>query len=85
MQILGDVLMFLLYSLLSGTGLITVKMALNEVPFSFANIFIVLFHMKFIVGFMFYAVGFLISLYILSKYSLNVAYPITVSFPVKTG
>lgn len=79
MKIMSNILIFLFYAILSGAGLITIKMAVSENPLTLANLLQNLFKPIFLLGFSLYAGGFLTSLFILSRFQLNVAYPLTAS------
>lgn len=71
--------LFLSYAICSGCGLIILKLAVTETKISIANFEKLLFDLKFIVGFTLYGTGFLLWIFILSKFRLNVAFPIAMS------
>ena len=72
-------LMFMSYGLCSGLGLILLKMAVSDLQFSIKNMILLAGSLKFVLGFGLYVAGFLLWLLILSKYRLNVAFPIAMS------
>ena len=55
------------------------KIAMVERPLSSTWLFKTFFQNKFLIGFFLYAIGFLLWLHILSKFKLNVAFPIAIS------
>lgn len=67
------------YGICSGLGLILLKMAVSEPHFSMQRIILLAFDLKFLLGFGLYVAGFLLWLFILSKYRLNVAFPVAMS------
>jgi len=67
------------YGICSGLGLILLKMAVSEPQFSTKYFWLLAGNFKFVIGFSLYVVGFLLWLLILSKYRLNVAFPIAMS------
>lgn len=73
---LFNVLIFTLCALLSSSGLIVLKMAMTAKPLNFSNIVGIFFSLRFMSGFILYVSGFLIWMYILSKYKLGIAYPV---------
>lgn len=75
-KILLTLLTFIVYVIVSGSGLIILKIALNETPLSPKNLMQVFFNVKFLIGFSLYALSFLMFIFILSKFKLNVAYPL---------
>ena len=79
MKFLSSVSVFTAYALCSGCGLILLKMAMagNSLGISFLKTLIV--NIKFLVGFSLYVCGFLLWMYILSKFQLNVAFPIAMA------
>jgi len=79
MKLLLNILLFLLYAACSGTGLIVLKIAVAEKPSGSFWLMQVLLQFKFLIGFFLYACGFLLWMYILSKFDLNVAFPIAMS------
>ena len=79
MSPLVSVLIFIVYALFSSSGLIVLKMAMSEQPVRLATIFKIILSMKFILGFGLYLIGFVLWMYILSKYKLNFAFPIAIS------
>lgn len=79
MKSLFSILLFSVNVICSAVGLIFLKMALSDKKINLNNIFQIIFDFKFISGMLLYTFGFLIWLYILSKYNLNVALPIAQS------
>jgi drug/metabolite transporter (DMT)-like permease len=80
MQKLLDVLLFIGYALCSGSGLVILKIALNDRAARSLSLIEALLQIKFLVGFLLYAAGFLLWMLILSRFKLNVAFPIAMSF-----
>lgn len=74
-----DILLFIGYALCSGSGLVILKMAMNDKSSQSISLIRAFFQVKFIIGFMLYASGFLLWMLILSKYKLNVAFPVAIS------
>ena len=74
-----DILLFLLYALFSGGGLIVLKSSLTNRQFNLSGILNLITDYKFIVGFALYAAGFALWMIILSKFKLNFAFPIAMS------
>jgi drug/metabolite transporter (DMT)-like permease len=70
---------FVAYSLCSGSGLILLKTALSRNNISFSTLPDVLMDIRFLIGFSLYVCGFLLWMYILAKYNLNVAFPIAMA------
>ena len=79
MKKLLDILLFIGYALCSGSGLVILKMAMNDRAARSLSLLQAFFRIKFIVGFFLYAAGFLLWMLILSKFKLNVAFPIAIS------
>ncbi len=75
-NMLSTLLTFIVYVVISGSGLIILKIALNETSLSPKNIVQVFLSVKFLIGFSMYASSFLMFMFILSKFKLNVAYPL---------
>lgn len=71
--------LFIIYAISSGMGLILLKLAMNNNRISFDNLSGSFFNLAFMSGFALYIIGFLSWLFILSKFKLNVAFPIAVS------
>jgi drug/metabolite transporter (DMT)-like permease len=70
---------FIAYALSSGCGLILLKIAMSKNDSSLSTLRYVIFDLKFLVGFSLYVCGFLLWMYILSKFNLNVAFPIAMA------
>lgn len=70
---------FAAYAFCSGYGLILLKMAMSRNDLSLSTLRYVIFDLKFLVGFSLYVCGFLLWMYILSKFHLNVAFPIAMA------
>jgi drug/metabolite transporter (DMT)-like permease len=79
MKFILNGLVFLAYAIFSGSGLIIIKMAMSESAFNWGNMLEVFLRPKFLAGFFLYALGFLVWMVILSRFKLNVAYPVSVS------
>ena len=79
MKLLTNAVVFGAYALCSGCGLILLKIAMAGNNLSFSNLKSVIFDLRFLVGFLLYVCGFLLWMYILSKYDLNVAFPIAMA------
>lgn len=79
MKIIFYVLIFIMCSLSSGSGLILIKLSLNETQLTFYNILKIISSPKFLSGFSLYILGFILWMYILSRVQVNIAYPIIVS------
>lgn len=71
--------MFISYGLCSGLGLILLKLAVSEHQLSIRRLISLAGNIKFLLGFSLYAAGFLLWLLILSKFRLNVAFPVAMS------
>ena len=67
------------YGICSGLGLILLKMAVSEPEFSLKRVLLLAVNIKFVIGFGLYVAGFLLWLFILSKFRLNVAFPVAMS------
>jgi drug/metabolite transporter (DMT)-like permease len=67
------------YAFCSGYGLILLKMAMSRNELSLSTLRYIFSDLKFLVGFSLYVCGFLIGMYILSKFHLNVAFPIAMA------
>lgn len=76
MNKLFDIFIFTLCALLSSSGLMVLKMAIQVKPFNFTNIFEIILTFRFISGFILYILGFIMWMFILSKYKVGIAYPI---------
>lgn len=70
---------FTAYALASGCGLILLKIAMSKHDLSLSTLRYVILDVKFLVGFSLYVCGFLLWMYILSKFDLNVAFPIAMA------
>lgn len=79
MQKLLNILMFLGYALFSGSGLVILKTAMDYKIAKSLSLIETFLQIRFIIGFIFYAAGFLLWMLILSKFKLNVAFPIAIS------
>ena len=79
MRILQQIVLFLGYSLCSGSGLIILKIAMNNKTLKSLNLMQTFLQVRFIIGFFLYACGFILWMLILSKFKLNVAFPIATS------
>ena len=79
MRIFPNIILFLGYALCSGSGLIVLKTAMNNRALKSLNLIQTFFQLKFIIGFFLYACGFLLWMLILSKFKLNIAFPIATS------
>ena len=79
MRIFLNIILFLGYALCSGSGLIMLKTAMNNKTLQSLNLIQTFLQIKFIIGFFLYACGFLLWMLILSKFKLNVAFPIATS------
>lgn len=79
MKIISNIILFIGYALCSGSGLIILKTAMNEKALKSLNIMQTFLQVKFIMGFFLYACGFLLWMFILSKFKLNIAFPIATS------
>jgi len=71
--------LFILYALCSSSGLIILKIAMNNKAPNSLNILDFFLQPKFIIGFVLYAFGFVLWLMIISKFKLNIAFPIATS------
>ena len=86
MKIFFNILTFLSYAIFSGSGLIILKIVVSERPIKFENFFQIFFNLRFFTGLLLYGCGFTTWIFILSRFRLNVAYPVAVSlFFVVTG
>ena len=74
-----DVVLFLLYAVFSGGGLIVLKSTLTGREINLTGVLQLLTDIKFIFGFILYALGFALWMVILSKFKLNFAFPIAMS------
>jgi len=72
-------MIFSIHVLLSAAGMVILKASLSGKKLSPENALQVFLGFKFILGMSFYVMGFLLWIYILSKYKLNVALPIAQS------
>lgn len=71
--------MFISYALFSGMGLIVMKLSITNFKFTYSNVLHLLVNKLFIGGFILYFLGFLSWIFILSKFKLNIAFPIGMS------
>ena len=76
---LFSIILFISYALCSGSGLIIIKIAMNNKSAKSLNIVHTFLQTEFFIGFLLYAFGFLLWMLILSKYKLNIAFPIAMS------
>lgn len=79
MNTLLNIVIFLIYAVSSGSGLIILKTVMSQQPLSLAALPGIILQPKFFLGFFLYALGFATSMVILSKFRLNVAFPISTS------
>ena len=79
MQKLLNILLFIGYALCSGSGLVILKTAMNNKVARSLTLIQTFLQIRFIIGFVLYAAGFLLWMLILSKFKLNVAFPIAIS------
>jgi len=79
MNNLFTIMIFSAHVLLSAAGMVILKSALTDKKISFESALQIFFGIKFMFGMSFYVLGFLLWIYILSKYKLNVALPIAQS------
>jgi drug/metabolite transporter (DMT)-like permease len=79
MSLFLNVVIFGVYALASGTGLLVLKIAMTENPPELSKIFSLLLNVKFLAGGFLYVIGFISWMFILSKFKLNVAFPIAIS------
>ncbi len=79
MRIFVKIILFLSYALCSGSGLIILKIAMNNKTLKSLDLMQTFLQVKFIIGFFLYACGFFLWMLILSKFKLNVAFPIATS------
>lgn len=79
MRYLLNILVFFAYAVSSGSGLILLKMALSEHSVNFSTLMKIVTNSKFMIGFFLYLVGFILWMYILSRFKLNVAFPIAMA------
>lgn len=79
MNNLFSVMIFTAHVLLSAAGMVILKAALTDKKISFEGALQIIFEFKFIAGMSLYVMGFLLWIYILSKYKLNVALPVAQS------
>ncbi|MEE9429471.1 MAG: hypothetical protein V3V16_00415 [Melioribacteraceae bacterium] len=71
--------LFVLYAIFSGGGLIILKTALTGKKINLESAFEIILSAKFIIGFSMYVIGFALWMIILSKFKLNIAFPIAMS------
>lgn len=76
MGFLLDLLIFAVYAAIGGSGLLAMKIATNEMPFNLKDILRIMLNIRYLIGFSLYASSFIMFMFILSKYKLNVAYPL---------
>jgi len=74
-----SIALYSFYALCSGSGLIILKIAMNKKTEQSLTMVQALFQKEFFIGFILYGCGFLLWMVILSKYKLNVAYPVATS------
>ena len=79
MNLLINAVIFGMYAIFSGAGLIVLKTAMTENPPELSKLYNLIYSTKFLVGFLLYAAGFLTWMFILSKFRLNFAFPISIS------
>ncbi len=79
MKDLSTIILFLGYALCSGSGLVILKIAMSHKALKPVNVLGIILQREFIAGFGLYACGFLLWMFILSKYKLNVAFPTATS------
>lgn len=79
MKIFLNMILFLGYSLCSSAGLIILKIAMNNKVLKSLNLIETFLQLKFIIGFFLYGCGFILWMFILSKFKLNIAFPIATS------
>ena len=79
MKMISNIILFIGYALCSGFGLVILKTAMNTKFIKDLNYIETFFQVRFILGFLLYASGFLLWMVILSKYKLNIAFPIAIS------
>jgi len=75
----SNVLLFACYALCSGSGLIILKTSLNNRVTKSLGYIETFLQPSFMLGFFLYACGFLLWMLILSKFKLNVAFPVATS------
>lgn len=87
MKLTYSILLFAAYSLTSGFGLILLKRSLTGINLRLSfNSIINAISLELIIGFFLYAIGFICWMAILSKFNLNIAFPIAMSlFFIVTG
>jgi drug/metabolite transporter (DMT)-like permease len=80
MKIFYSILLFLLYALSSGSGLILLKRAVSgvKIEYSIKGILNII-SLELVIGFILYAIGFVCWMVILSKMKLNIAFPVAMS------
>ena len=71
--------LFLSNAAFSGFGLLLLKIAMNEGNEGSLSLLQVVSQFKFLAGFVLYVLGFLSWMFILSKFDVNVAFPISIS------
>ena len=74
-----NITLFLAYALCSGSGLIILKAALNNRGSRLMSITQTVLQPQFLLGFLLYACGFVLWMFILSKFKLNIAFPVATS------
>ena len=79
MKYFTDIYIFLLYGLSSGIGLLLLKIGLSKNKLNLSNIMDIILNKFIIIGFLLYAIGFVIWMIILSRYDLNLAFPIAMA------
>ena len=70
MKTLSAIITFAAYALFSGSGLIVLKIAMTESTERSLSLLQLLFRSKFLIGFILYACGFVLWMFILSKFTL---------------
>ena len=79
MKALLNILLFTGYALCSGSGLVILKTAMDNKVVKSMTLVQSFLQARFIIGFVLYAAGFLLWMLILSRFKLNVAFPIAMS------
>lgn len=79
MRYLSNFIVFISYALCSGCGLIILKIAMSKNELSVTTLKHIVLSSQFWIGFSLYLCGFLLWMFILAKFKLNVAFPIAMS------
>jgi drug/metabolite transporter (DMT)-like permease len=79
MRSIFNLVLFISYALCSGCGLIILKIAMSKNELSVTTLKYIVFSAKFWIGFFLYLCGFLLWMFILTRFKLNVAFPIAMS------